>query len=1248
MNNQPPIKRNLGWRARQQPAPPISPELIPQVGPESSSRIARSAPHSPIKLPWDRELSPSHLDNPDELTLNQTPAVEQQQTVASEVPEQSDASVVATTGSIALATLVSRISGFVQKVLLLAVLAPATASAFTVSNTLPNMIAELVLGATLTAIVIPVLVRAEVEDPDHGEAFIRRLVTIAAVLLTMSTIAALIAAPLLTRLNLDSDGQVNVKLATALAYLLIPQVFFYGFSALFTSILNTRADFRPGAWAPVANNVVAILSLGVFFLVPGEISLNPIKMGEPKLLVLGIGTTLGVIVQTLILVPAIRRHRISIRPLWGLDKRLRQFGGMAVAIIAYVLISQIGLFATNHIVSRVDGGGPAIYSQAWLLLQLPYGVLGVTVLTAVMPRLSRNAAAQDTAAVVEDLSLATRLTMSTLIPIVVLMTVTGPSIGHTLFGFGASESIAERIGLTISFSAFTLIPYSLVLLQLRVFYAREMAWTPTFIIIGITAIKILLSLAAPRLASDNEHVVIWLAVANGLGFVVGAAIGYLLLQQTLGTIQLTKVLKTSTSVLAASILAAVLVLTIDYLLTLNEFATNLGPVGFLLRLVFDSLLMLGITAATLLKTKNPEVLTGFYAVQRLVARLVGRNKEVQVSQQCRNEALVSPKLQLPYPDLEQQSLLTQPTSPPDSNQHRGTRSVNFTEGARVSDETVTGSTQEPSTANPETTISDHDGHMPSTELPSTPAVLGTPFTQRVPPRGPRLVPGAAVAGGRYRLLASHGGTHGLQFWQAKDIKLDREVALTFVDASQDANKNSLAHDEDPQAVLSRTLRLGRINSPGLARVLDVVRGNSGGIVVAEWTPGGSLRDMAATVPAPTGAAQAIRALAAAAEAAHRSGSALSIDHPDRVRISTAGNAVLAFPGTLASANQASDVRGLGAMLYSLITARWPLESTETVDGLVGGLAHAELTGEGTVVEPRNIRPEVPFEISAVAVRALQPENGIRTAATVQHVLDQASVLDQKTDLMPAIRFDDDPTLTTQASGFTNTPTTLNSRITDFRNGENQLRTLAIIAAAIVTAIAVLGLLGWWVGSLFGPGNTSKPLTEQNIGLTTPATSQTSPDTPAGTPIVMKTTAVTVFSPEGDKDNPGSADRAHDGNSATFWETDAYRDPTPFPNFKNGVGLLFTLNSPTQITEISIDSPSIGTTVEIRSASSSNPRSLDDTQVLVEAKKLQPGKTVLPITSVNSTKYFIVWISELGKDGSANKSKISEVTVMGIS
>ncbi|NKE29350.1 murein biosynthesis protein MurJ, partial [Mycobacterium tuberculosis] len=172
--------------------------------------------------------------------------------------------------------------------------------------------------------------------------------------------------------------------------------------------------------------------------------------------------------------------------------------------------------------------------------------------------------------------------------------------------------------------------------------------------------------------------------------------------------------------------------------------------------------------------------------------------------------------------------------------------------------------------------------------------------------------------GRYRLLIFHGGVPPLQFWQALDTALDRQVALTFVDPQ------GVLPDDVLQETLSRTLRLSRIDKPGVARVLDVVHTRAGGLVVAEWIRGGSLQEVADTSPSPVGAIRAMQSLAAAADAAHRAGVALSIDHPSRVRVSIDGDVVLAYPATMPDANPQDDIRGIGASLYALLVNRWPL------------------------------------------------------------------------------------------------------------------------------------------------------------------------------------------------------------------------------------------------------------------------------------------------------------------------------------
>ncbi|WP_297006040.1 murein biosynthesis integral membrane protein MurJ, partial [uncultured Corynebacterium sp.] len=218
----------------------------------------------------------------------------------------SDAEVVKTTGTMAVATLLSRITGFLRTVLIGSALGPAIASAFNTANTLPNLITELVLGAVLTSLVIPLLVRAEKEDPDRGEAFVRRLFTLTFTLMITVTVVAVFAAPLLTRMSLDSDGKVNVGMSTAFAYLVLPQIVFYAMFAVMMAVLNTKGYFKPGAWAPVVNNVVTLGVLGLYWLLPRDSKLSPndsVTITDPHIMLLGLGTTAGVVAQTLIMVP---------------------------------------------------------------------------------------------------------------------------------------------------------------------------------------------------------------------------------------------------------------------------------------------------------------------------------------------------------------------------------------------------------------------------------------------------------------------------------------------------------------------------------------------------------------------------------------------------------------------------------------------------------------------------------------------------------------------------------------------------------------------------------------------------------------------------------------------------------------------------------------------------------------------------------------------------------------------------------
>jgi putative peptidoglycan lipid II flippase len=1141
--------------------------------------------------------------------------------------ELSDAAVVSRSWGMALATLVSRITGFVRIVLLAAILGAALSSAFSVANQLPNLIAALVLEATFTAIFVPVLARAERDDPDGGEAFVRRLATLATTVLLVATVLSVAAAPLLVRLMLGGDPKVNEPLTTAFAYLLVPQVIFYGLSSVFMAILNNRNVFGPPAWAPVVNNVVAIATLGLYLIVPGQLSVDPVQMGNAKLLVLGIGTTLGVVAQTAVLLVAIRRERVSLKPLWGIDDRLKRFGTMAAAMVLYVLISQVGLVVGTQIASTAAASGPAIYTYTWLVLQLPFGMIGVTILTVVMPRLSRNAAANDTPAVLADFSLATRLTMVTLIPAVAFMTVAGPAIGSALFAYGKfGEVDANYLGLAIALSSFTLIPYALVLLQLRVFYARDDPWTPILMIVMITAVKIAASVLAPHLTGDPELVAGYLGTANGIGFLAGAVLGHILLRRSLrppgGRLWDAPVMRSVVATTAASVLAALLAGGVDRLLGLDERLTvRGGGAGSMVRLLILAAVMLPALAAVTLGARVPDAVAAWGAVRRM---LPGGGR-VTAS---------PPDSLLPHEHPQ----VTYPESGPTAH----VAAISTGKGPELSDQPPADlPAGPPNDVTRKIPRQAADDFLP--DVPPEPAADATRFIERTEARSALpLSPGATVANGRYRLLVFHGGPEGLQFWQALDTSLDRQVALTFVDPDRRMS------NEQVDQILTRTQQLSRIERPGLARVLDVTGINDGsGLVVAEWIRGGSLKEVAATSPSALGGARAIQALAAAADEAHRAGVALSIDHPSRIRVSIDGDVALAFPATLADATPAGDVRGVGAALYALLVDRWPLPET----GVPSGLRRADTGPTGEPIEPRAMNNAIPFQISTAAVRAVEPNGGISTAPTLLHLLKQATAAADRTEQSvaqtqaapvaaaePATRSSAEapPVRARRAQP----PQPAPGKETD-PAAVAQRRRKVLIGAGIGAGILALALvlLATFLSRIFG--DVGGGLKGDQLGLNT--TTATSSSEGATGPLV-KPVSATVFSPGGGADAPNLAGLAIDGDPNTVWPTDTYTDPVPFPGFKNGVGLLLQLPQPTVVGSVTVALNSTGTQVQIRSATSSNPNALEDTTLLTGPTLLKPGTNTIKVPSAQPTSYLLVWISTLGQTGGKSRTDISEITV----
>jgi len=465
-------------------------------------------------------------------------------------------------GTMAVATAVSRVTGALKAAVLAAAIGfGLVGDAYTTANILPNIIYELLIGGVLTSVVVPLLVRAQEHDADGGVAYAQRLLSLITVLVVAGTLLAVIAAPVLTwayGIRGDTD---QVALANSLARILLLEIIFYGIGAVATSILNTRNAFGPPAWAPVLNNLIVIAVGFLFIAIRGTGPLTPGTITTGEIYLLGVGTTLGIAAQALILMPALRRVGVPVRFRrdWkgaGLGE-IRRLGAW---LLGYVAISQLSLIVFTNLANtaaREGGLGSNAYASANLLFQLPYGVLGVALLTALHPRMSRAAARGDTPALIRDLSLGARLTSLGLIPVAALFIAFGPNVAIAVFAYGrVGVDDARTVGFALALNAIGLVPFALTLLHMRVFYALKDARMPTMINLIMVGVRVPVALLVSVLV-EPEDVVPALGAVNALSFCVGAVVGQTLLRRKFGQVDTWRILRTGAVVTGLAALGAV-------------------------------------------------------------------------------------------------------------------------------------------------------------------------------------------------------------------------------------------------------------------------------------------------------------------------------------------------------------------------------------------------------------------------------------------------------------------------------------------------------------------------------------------------------------------------------------------------------------------------------------------------------------------------------------------------------------------
>ncbi|WP_328361064.1 murein biosynthesis integral membrane protein MurJ [Streptomyces sp. NBC_00457] len=470
----------------------------------------------------------------------------------------------------AAGTMVSRLTGFIRSALIVSALGVGLlGDTFQVAYQLPTMIYILTVGGGLNSVFVPQLVRAMKEDDDGGEAYANRLLTLVMVALGALTALSIFGAPLLIRLLSDSvagDPAANQVGVTFVQYFL-PSIFFMGIHVVMGQILNARGKFGAMMWTPVLNNIVIIMTLGMFIWVYGTaehsgMTVTNIPPEGQRLL--GIGVLLGLVVQALAMIPYLREtgFRLRLRFDWkghGLGKAVT----LAKWTFLFVLANQAGALVVTQLStaagkeSPLDGTGFAAYANAQLIWGLPQAIITVSLMAALLPRLSRSAAEDDSGAVRDDISQGLRTTAVAIVPISFGFLALGIPMCTLMFG-SSGTSEATNMGFMLMAFGIGLIPYSVQYVVLRAFYAYEDTRTPFYNTVIVAAVNAVAS-AACYFVIPARWAVVGMAASYGLAYAIGVGVAWNRLRKKLGgDLDGTRVMRTYARLCIASVPAALL------------------------------------------------------------------------------------------------------------------------------------------------------------------------------------------------------------------------------------------------------------------------------------------------------------------------------------------------------------------------------------------------------------------------------------------------------------------------------------------------------------------------------------------------------------------------------------------------------------------------------------------------------------------------------------------------------------------
>lgn len=1201
-------------------------------------------------------------------------------------------------------TMVSRVLGLVRVALAAFVIGNGTAQAdiYAVAITVPTALYVLFAGGALNSVLVPQLTRAAKHDDDGGEAYTNRITTAFLLILLVVTVVVTLAAPLVTQIY-SSDRWRTPEMAdhyqamVLLTMVCLPEVFFYGAFVVLGQILNARDRFGPMMWAPVASNVIQVLSLVIFVGIWGQ-SDGQDPFNTAQVWVLGGGYLLGAILQASVMVVFLRRIGYRFRPRFdlkgtGLSKTFR-LAGWAVG---FVLINQVALAVISRLATSATAGGSGagltVYNNAYLVFLLPHSLITVSLATAMVTSASRLAAAGDSAGTAAEVMRTMRLVTTALVPAALLLVALGHPIARLLFGNGTGARDAPLIGWTIMAFAAGLVPFTIQHVCLRTYYALERNRDTFFIQLIIATVQIALSLALVVPFERPTLVAPMLALALSMAYVVGLFVSFHHLRKFLPDLRGTELVRHMVRVTVSIAPGAAIAWFISSWLDGSQFQT-------LLALVIGGV----VAGGSYLLLARVFHLT---EITQILGRLRGRNRtRDEPGSQDRagvhnqdprpdepDESAIMTRVHAAIREPVEEELL--PPTGPDAP----TRAVPIADartrvlqpvGQSVDDRNIHDRNPDERNSDEEDTgevledgrdaDNDDDDHDTAEELHPI-----------------RVHPGRLL-GGRYKLEEMLVRRTETQSWRATDQVLSRPVLIHL-----------LPPGEDDEQLLTAARRAAVATDSRFLRVLDAQPGDEpppppddadaeeseperpvGPYIVCEYAAGMSLERLLAAGPlSALEAAWVVREVADGLAGMHEQGLFHERINPDTVVITATGNVkIVGFlleselsprrhhPLIPSSDPERMDIADLGRLLYCTLVSRWP-------GGHAYGMAAAPIDAEGQLLTPRQVRAGVSPALDSICDRILSPvprqrEEPLRSAQDVVRALNQVlGSANAAQDLERRLRYPvpvvtmaeelplepSDPSVIDTAAGLPLAPfadpdaptgplpvvstddrptgkiepvnaATPSEHSVRPRPAPDTNRVRGDRAPRWISMLVILALLVL-VGGLIAVAFNLAP--DRNGG--------------AGDATQHEIVSATDFDPQGStrEENPDQVPFAHDADAATAWMTVDYARTGL--SGKDGVGVVFDLGEVREVARAELVLVGSGSSVQLRvpaagaDTATEAPQELDGWIPIADAAAAPEQVALVPEGPVR-TRFVLVMFTELPQVGVIYRGGIAEAVFWG--